>query len=462
VDRIGVIGTSYRTTSVDNLATAALPSDVPSESMTELARLSGFSELVYLGTCNRVEFYYRVEGPHHQRNLLFHLRSSLADMTGGVCQLPADDELYRHRGQGAARHLFRVTAALDSMMVGEAQIMGQAKQAHENAHDLGLLGGFLDQTFHEAFHLAKRIRSETELTRRPVSLVTLVERRLHDHLMVTSTPVLILGAGEMAAQALRLIRGADAERRVLVANRSPQRAEVLAASDPMAGSLSLDSVLLEPPRVGLVVAATSAETEILSKDHLSTIRTSVPADENVLVVDLAMPPNVDPGSREIEGVEVHGIEAMRGEADRNRTLRLEEMDRCETMVEHQLTILRRRALDRALSPAARTLHSALTGVADRAMQHAMAKELTHLEDDDRARVAQMVQDMVKRMVQVPLRGLKGASLAHSSAVIGGFIKGIDEGKDRGANGRNGGSGLSSKGDSTSTEVTTEVGKTERP
>jgi glutamyl-tRNA reductase len=428
--------------------------------MTELARLSGFSELVYLGTCNRVEFYYRVDGPHHQRNLLFHLRSSLADLTDGACRLPADDELYRHRGQGAARHLFRVTAALDSMMVGEAQIMGQAKQAHEQAHEMGLLSGFLDQTFHEAFHLAKRIRSETELARRPVSLVTLVERRLHDHLAVTSTPVLILGAGEMAAQALRLIRAADGERRVLVANRTPERAEALTADDPMAGSLSLDSVLLEPPRVGLVIAATSAETQILSKDHLAAIRTAVPRDEQVLVIDLAMPPNVDPDSSAVDGVEIHGIEAMREEADRNRTLRLEEMDRCETMVEHQLTILRRRALDRALSPAARTLHTALTGVAGRAMQHALSKDLAHLEDGDRARVERMVRDMVKRMVQVPLRGLKGASLAHSSAVIDGFIQGIDDTKERGVNGGHGESGRSSNLSSTDERAPVETGRTE--
>ena len=102
------------------------------------------------------------------------------------------------------------------MMVGEAQITGQAKEAHEMAHNMGLLGGILDQTFHEAFHLAKRIRTETELTRRPVSLVTLVERTLHDHIAASSTPVLILGAGEMAAQALRLIRSGDAARRVIV------------------------------------------------------------------------------------------------------------------------------------------------------------------------------------------------------------------------------------------------------
>jgi glutamyl-tRNA reductase len=99
------------------------------------------------------------------------------------------------------------------MMVGEAQITGQAKEAHEIAHNSGLLGGILDQTFHESFHLAKRIRTETELTRRPVSLVTLVERKLNEHLDSSSAPVLILGAGEMARQALKLVRTNGSTRR---------------------------------------------------------------------------------------------------------------------------------------------------------------------------------------------------------------------------------------------------------
>ena len=184
MDRIGVVGTSYRTTDVNTLSTAALPAGFPDESLVELARLSGFSEMVYLGTCNRVEFYFRGETRIHTNSLLFHLRRSLADLTGGACQLPDDDHLYVQFGREAVRHLFRVTAALDSMMVGEAQIAGQAKEAHERAHGAMLLGGILDQTFHEAFHLAKRIRTETELARRPVSLVTLVERLLHDHLAV--------------------------------------------------------------------------------------------------------------------------------------------------------------------------------------------------------------------------------------------------------------------------------------
>jgi glutamyl-tRNA reductase len=311
------------------------------------------------------------------------------------------------------------------MMIGEAQITGQAKESHERAHDIGLLGGILDQTFHESFHLAKRIRTETELTRRPVSLVTLVERRLHEHLETTSAPALILGAGEMAGQALRLIRNTDPERPVLIANRTPERARELAADDPEAEALFLDATLADPPGVGLVVAATSSDRVMITRAQIESLRRRLDPDERLLLIDLAMPPNLDPDARAIRGVDLHGIEEMREEAEHNRELRMAEMDRCEKLVDHQIETLRRHLLDRALSPAAQSLHKSFSDVAERAVKHSLTKDLAHLAGDDREAVERLAEHMVKRLVQVPLRGLKGAAWNHSSAVIDGFLAGLD-------------------------------------
>jgi glutamyl-tRNA reductase len=433
LDRIGVVGASYRTVHVDQLAAAALPIDFPRAQLVELARLAGFSELVYLGTCNRVEFYFRGETRIHTNPLLFHLRRSLADLTGGGCQLPADEDLYVHFGSAAVRHLFRVTSALDSMMVGEAQITGQAKEAHEIAHRSGLLNGILDQTFHEAFHLAKRIRTETELTRRPVSLVTLVERTLHDHLRTSTAPVLILGAGEMARQALRLVRASDAERQVLVANRTPARADGMIAGDPHASALLLADALNAPPAVGTVVAVTSSGEALVDRERVASVRDRLPEGEELLVIDLAMPSNVSPAAGALARVTLYGIEEMREEAELNRQRRMEEMDRCERLVEHQLTTLRRHLLDRALSPAARSLHVSFKQMAQRALRHSLSKDLAHLDEADRKALERMANALAKKLVQVPLKGLKGAAWNHSSAVIDGFLSGLeaDNGFDSG-------------------------------
>ena len=116
---------------------------------------------------------------------------------------------------------------------------------------------------------------------------------------------------------------------------------------------------------------------------------------------------------------------MREEAEVNRQRRLEEMDRCEKLVEHQLTILRRHLLDRALSPAAQSIQKSFNEMTERALRHSFNKDLGHLDEADRKAVERMANGLVKRLVQVPLKGLKGAAVNHSSAVIDGFLHGLD-------------------------------------
>jgi glutamyl-tRNA reductase len=146
----------------------------------------------------------------------------------------------------------------------------------------------------------------------------------------------------------------------------------------------------------------------------------------MLVVDLALPVNVDPEARSLPGVVIHGIEQMRDEAERNRQLRRQEMARCEVLVEHQMLVLRRRLLDRQLTPAAKALQSSFAEVARRAMEHALARDLEHLEGKDRRALERMTKALVKRLVQVPLRGLKVAAWSHSTAVLDKFVRGIEE------------------------------------
>lgn len=437
MDRIGVVGASYRSTTVQKLARATLPPETTLEQLAELARLAGFTEMVYLATCNRVEFYFRGATRLHTNPLLFHLRRSLADLSGGATRLPTDDELYIHFGRTAVRHLFRVTSALDSMMVGEAQIAGQVKEAHERAHEAGLLSSILDQTFHESFHLAKKVRSDTELARRPVSLVTLVSRRMEQHLEVSQAPVLILGAGMMAHQVVRLLRDVDPKRSIVVANRTVAKALEMVAGDPHASAVSLSKCVQDPPRSGLVVAATSHDGIVLGDESISKLRAQLDADEQLVLVDLAMPPNISPEASHVAGVELHGIEEMRAEAERNRELRAAEVDRCENLVEHQLQVLRLHLLNRAMSPAARALKASFLEAADRTLERSLNQELGHLGEADKKAIEKLTRKLTKRLIQIPVQGLKGAAWHHSSAVLENFVKGVEGDLDLDLDGRGG-------------------------
>jgi glutamyl-tRNA reductase len=187
----------------------------------------------------------------------------------------------------------------------------------------------------------------------------------------------------------------------------------------------LSEAIEHPPTVGTIIAVTAAENALLKRNQVAGVRDRVPEDEHLLVIDLAMPQNVEPTVDALARVTLHGIDEMREEAEINRQRRLEEMDRCEKLVDHQLEILRRHLFDRALSPAAQSLNQSFQEMADKAVQHAFGKDLAHLEENDREAVENLTRGLARRLVQVPLKGLKGAAWNHSSAVIDGFLNGLD-------------------------------------
>lgn len=208
----------------------------------------------------------------------------------------------------------------------------------------------------------------------------------------------------------------------------------MAQGDPAVSTMSLEEATTSPPPVGTILAVTSSHEALLDRSRVAAVRNSLPEGQELLVVDLAMPPNVSAEAGSLARVTLHGIEEMREEAEINRQRRLEEMDRCEKLVEHQLATLRGHLLDRALSPAARSIQRSFSEMADRAVRHSFGKELAHLSAADREAVEQMAAGLVRRLVQVPLKGLKGAAINHSSAVIDGFISGLENNNGSGGDG----------------------------
>jgi glutamyl-tRNA reductase len=222
---------------------------------------------------------------------------------------------------------------------------------------------------------------------------------------------------------------------VVVANRTPERAAQMVANDPHATTLTLAEAVEKPPTSGTIVAVTASEQALLKRDKVAAVRDRLPGNQELLVIDLAMPPNVEPEVDALARVTLHGIEEMREEAEVNRQRRLEEMDRCEKLVDHQLETLRKHLFDRALSPAARSLNQSFQEMAEKAVKHSLGKDLSHLEAADREAIEKMANGLARRLVQVPLKGLKSAAWNHSSAVIDGFLKGLEgdngQGEDSG-------------------------------
>lgn len=412
--RFVVLGCNHSTASLDEVATARVPEESRVRALTELRERLGALGLVYLETCHRTEFYVAYQGEMCPGRLTMALAAALPEVTGGRAALPGIDNCIALQGDKAARHLFRVASGLDALMVGESQVLGQVKEAYRQAAEAGLGGSLLQTLFEQAFRGAKRVRTETGLSRRPVSLVSLAERRLRDRLHGDPAPVAVLGAGEMARVTVELVRKLDPERHVVIFNRSEQRGRGLAAAlgaeyRPFAAFADLD-------RVAALVAATSAQQPVVEAEDARRL-------SPCLLLDLSLPPNIAPACRQVAGVELADQKELAAEADANRSARSEEIERAEAILDEQLRELSHEMMERYLSPVARQLMAAFREVARGEMERLYSQSGGN--GDGNGHIEKALDRLSQRLVRVPLKGLREVAWMHSPEVLDTFLSAVD-------------------------------------
>lgn len=410
-----VLGTSHRLADVDSIARARIPDSLFPKVLVKLAEKLEARELVYLATCHRTEFYLVYEGELCPGRLTRALDSALAELTGGVASLPPSSRCLMLQGYPAAKHLFRVTSALDSLMLGESQILGQVKDAFRQAAKCGLAKAKLHTLFEQAFRTAKRVRNETQLSQSPTSLVSLAERLLAKVLVEDLRPVAIVGAGEMAQQAASLVRKLDQDRAIIVVNRSQDRGEALARR--FAGTFQdLTSFFHRPPELSLMILATAAEKPIVTVELASRLAPTV-------FLDLGLPANVDSRVSSLPGFKLVNQEDLQEESRANREKRAAELTKAEAIVEEQLEELALELLEHELSPVARTLR-------DRFYELTRA-ELARVFSNGHGTIPSEVIDeladrLSQRLIRTPLKGLRKIAFHHSAEVLSTFLSAVGQ------------------------------------
>jgi len=293
--------------------------------LDEMRMRASLSEAVLLSTCNRIEVY----GLAHDPAAAAGACVSLLQDTAGT-----NADFYRHEHTESARHLFRVACGLDSMVLGETEILGQVKDAYAAALDGGATGAALNRLFQSAFRVAKQVRTETGITRGSVSVgsvaVELAEKIFGD---LSGCRLLLLGAGEAGARVARSLQSRGVGRMVF-SNRTFDRAAELAAE--LGGmALHFDHWRNALEDVDIVIGATAARERLLSVGELSR---SLPprGDRPLFFVDLAVPRDFDPGLNTLEGVYLHDMDSLQAIARRSMDAREEEMERCEELIGAQV------------------------------------------------------------------------------------------------------------------------------
>lgn len=407
--KIALIGVSHATAPIalrERFAKATSDSD---RALSTLCRLDGITEACLISTCNRVEFY--IAGQGSAEALLAILHSHVQSLSG-LTQAELDPHLYLHQEADAIRHLFRVASALDSMVLGEPQILGQVKTAFRRAEEAKTLGPVLRRVFQRAFHVAKRVRTETAVSENAVSMsFAAVElgRQIFEDL--SDKKVLLIGAGKMANLAAKHLQAAGVSE-VRVASRTLLTAEKLADEvGGVASSLSDLPWLLE--RADIVISSTAAPGYVVDRKMMHKIMRAR-RFRNILFVDIAVPRDIDPAIAKFDNVFVYDVDDLKSVLDRNQKERAKEATRAEAIVAEELDGYARWSRSQEVVPVIKALRAQVASIVEEEIERSLGRFSGSPQAEKHLRA--MGSAMTNKFLHPVMQALKSESASGEGSV----------------------------------------------
>ena len=393
-----LVGLSHHTAPVAVRERIAVGEGVVDEALGSLRALPGIDETFVVSTCNRVEVYAVTGAAPAEAGQA--IRGWLSSQDAAI-----DSHLYEHHGLEAVRHLFRVCASLDSMVVGEPQILGQVKEAFATAEKAGAVGGLLARCCRRAFTVAKRVRNETQVGKLAVSMsfaaVELANKILGS---LEGKTVLLVGAGKMSALAARHLLGAGVGR-VAVVNRSRERADELARE---IGGEAFDWASLQDrlAEADVVVCSTAAPLPVISREMVQAAR-KVRRHRPLFFIDLAVPRDVDPRVNELDGIFVYDVDDLDKVVDENRKAREGEAARAEGIVDQEAGAFLAATRSEA-APIVRELRLRGEAVARHEVERTLARFGDSLTPEQRKSVDALARAIVNKLLHEPTARIREA------------------------------------------------------
>jgi glutamyl-tRNA reductase len=400
---VSMVGLSHKSAPISVREKVALSGDALREALSTLRARSDVGEAMVISTCNRVEVY--VSGP------VAAARSFFIDRCA-----ESIEHLYVREGKDAVRHLFRVAASLDSMVLGEQQILGQVKEAYGVASAASAAGAFISRLCNRAFATAKRVRNETEIGRGASSMsqvaVELVEKIFSD---LKGREIVLVGAGKMGALSAKALASLGADR-VLVTNRSPERARALAEQ---VGGFSRDWAELEALLVAADVAivSTGAPDYVITGEMVQRVM-KARRHRSMCFIDLSVPRNVDPKCAELPDVYAYDVDDLEKVVMTTKEARAGEAIRAEAIVEAEVMAFVAEREQRAALPVLAGLRRKAEGIARAEAERTLAQIGASLDDKQRKSVEAMARAIVNKLLHVPTARLKEAAASGDTTLPG--------------------------------------------
>ncbi len=400
-----VVGVSHKTAPVSVLERLALDADGVDKLVHAVAGCEHVLGATALTTCNRIEIYAEVDRFHGSVERVSRLLCELSD------EAPEEvvQHLYVHYDDGAVSHLFGVASGLDSMVVGESQVLGQTRHALRLGQEAGTIGPALNVLFQQALRVGKRVHAETDIARAAPSLVSLALDRAATHVgPVEGKKVLVVGAGSMAGLAVATVSRLGAAE-VVVASRTEANARRLA--DQYDGrAVPLSAVREVMADVDLLVSCTGATGVVLPLEVVAAAR--VGAERPLAVIDLALPHDVDPAVGELPGVSLYGLARLAEEVNEGESAT--DVAAVREIVAEELAAFLSARRSATVTPTVVALRTMATGIVDGEMQRLMSR-LPGLDDTVRAEVEHAVRRVADKLLHQPTVRVK--ELANETGAV---------------------------------------------
>jgi glutamyl-tRNA reductase len=420
MQQIGVVGLSYRHAGVDEVARFSVPRAEVAPRLALLQSRLRAAELLYVGTCNRIEVVFATDGGAAAGDVRQEVFSALV---GRDAQAGEAARLLRAwTGEAAVEHLFLLACGLDSAQTGEQEIAAQLRIAWEDARHAHTCGPVLDRLMGEALTMARRVQRLSGGVRAP-SLGDLAAERVLRHFDGRKMPVALVGVSPMTRRcALRL---QQAQVPLLIVNRTPQAAEELAAAVG-AEALPLEHFRRRPPALAAVVLAAGGGEPILDAATLARLG----AGGAPLLIDFGVPPNVDPAAARAAGLARVGMHDLIEAAQGRRLAELMRLAPVRAAIDERLMHLRTELATRAFGPRLAHLKDAFEQIAAEEVARALAHELRTLDDEERGQLERLACNVARRLAHLPLAGIRAAALHAEPDALEAFFAAAKSGRAR--------------------------------
>jgi glutamyl-tRNA reductase len=396
---LAIVGVNYKTAPIALRERIAISREDLADATRALATVEGVTECMIVSTCNRVELLAAVESPD-------------ADLTGflhrhfGLDRALLEPHIYKQTDRDAVRHLFRVAASLDSMVVGEPQILGQVKEAFAVARAAGTVSAQLEHLLQSAFAAAKKVRTETEIGSSSVSIASVavdLAKKIFGSLQ--GRTVFLVGAGQMSELAARHLvqQGAGA---ILVSNRTHDRARSMA--ERFNGRVILYEQLYEAAsEADIVISSTGAPHPVFRREHGQAFMHKR-RNRPMFFIDIAVPRDVDPAMGTLEGVFVYDIDDLQAVAAQHLAERSREASDAETMIAGEVERFHQKQRTVNVAPAIVALQRQAEEIRQAELKRVQAR-LSGMSAEQIAAVEALTRGLVNKFLHPPMQALKQAA-----------------------------------------------------